>query len=106
MDYAKSWKDALSVHEDWKGCRRCCEEEASSKEEEVMDRMPVKSSVLIAKGYNALTKNMELEFKDGTVGAFKEVSPGDSIWFDEQESAGKAMWAFRRAGYTFEKGEK
>ena len=71
-----------------------------------MERMPIKSSMLIAKGYNALTKEMELEFKDGTVGVFKEVNPGDSQWFDEQESAGKAMWAFRRAGYAFEKGEK
>ena len=71
-----------------------------------MERMPVRSSVVIAKGYNALTKELELEFKNGDVGAFKEVSRGDSIWFDEQESVGKAMWAFRRAGYTFEKGEK
>ena len=55
-----------------------------------MERTPVKSSVLIAKGYNALTRELELEFKNGAVGAFKEVSPGDSLWVDEQESAGKA----------------
>ena len=106
VTYAKSWEDALSVHEDWKGCSSCGQEEASSKEEEVMERMPVRSSVVIAKGYNALTKEMELEFKNGDVGSFTEVSPDDSKWFDEQVSAGKALWAFRNAGYTFEKGEK
>ena len=68
--------------------------------------MPLKSSAVTAKGYNALTKEMELEFPNGTVGSFKAVSPDDSKWFDEQESAGKAVWAFRRAGYAFEKGEK
>jgi len=71
-----------------------------------MNRIPVKSSVVIAKGYNALTKELELEFKNGDVGSFTGVSPDDSKWFDEQESAGKAVWAFRRAGYTFGKGGK
>ena len=71
-----------------------------------MERMPVKSSVVIAKGYNALTKEMELEFKNGDVGSFTEVSPDDSKWFDEQKSAGKALWEFRRGGDSFEKGEK
>ena len=49
---------------------------------------------------------MEIEFPDGTIGSFKDVTPDDSQWFDAQESPGKAMWSFRRAGYTFEKGEK
>ena len=71
-----------------------------------MERMPVKSSVVIAKGYNALTKEMELEFKHGDVGSFTEVSPDDSKWFDDQESPGKAMWAFHRSGYGFTKGER
>ena len=71
-----------------------------------MNRMPVRSSVVIAKGYNALTKEMELEFKNGDVGSFTEVSPDDSKWFDDQESAGKAMWSFHRSGYGFKKGEK
>ena len=106
VTYAKSWEDALSVHEDWKGCSSSGQEEASSKEEEVMESMPVKSSSVIAKGYNALTQDMEMEFPNGTIGSFKAVSPDDSKWFDEQVSAGKALWAFRNAGYTFEKGEK
>ena len=71
-----------------------------------MERMPLKSRAVIAKGYNALTQDMEMEFPDGTIGSFKAVSPDDSKWFDEQVSAGKALWAFRNAGYTFEKGEK
>ena len=70
-----------------------------------MDRMPVKSSAVTAKGYNALTRDMEIEFPDGTIGSFTNVSPDDSKWFDEQRSAGQAMWAFRKAGYGFEKGE-
>ena len=49
---------------------------------------------------------MEVEFPDGTIGSFQDVTQEDSQWFDEQESAGKALWAFRRAGYTFEKGER
>jgi len=71
-----------------------------------MDRMPVKSSAVTAKGYNALTKDMEIEFPDGTIGSFKNVSPDDSSWFDKQQSAGRALWEFRRGGYVFEKGEK
>tara|TARA_R110000824_G_scaffold63495_5_gene166871 strand:- start:199 stop:414 length:216 start_codon:yes stop_codon:yes gene_type:complete len=71
-----------------------------------MERIPLKSRAVVAKGYNALTKDMEMEFPDGTIGSFKAVSPDDSKWFDEQVSAGKAVWAFRRAGYSFEKGEK
>ena len=71
-----------------------------------MERMPVRSSVVIATGYNALTKEMELEFKNGDVGSFTEVSPDDSKWFDDQESPGKAMWSFHRSGYGFKKGEK
>ena len=71
-----------------------------------MDRMPVKSSAVTAKGYNALTRDMEIEFPDGTIGSFTNVSPDDSKWFDEQKSAGKALWEFRRGGYTFEEGEK
>ena len=47
---------------------------------------------------------MELEFRNGDVGAFTDVSPSDSTWFDEQQSAGKAMWAFHRSGYGFKKG--
>jgi len=70
-----------------------------------MERTPVKSSVVIAKGYNALTKRMELEFNNGDIGSFTNVSTDDSKWFDEQRSAGQAMWAFRKAGYGFEKGE-
>ena len=50
-----------------------------------MDRTPLKSSVVASKGYNPLTKSMEVEF---------------------QKSAGKAMWEFRKAGYAFERGEK
>ena len=69
-----------------------------------MERMPIKSSVIVSKGYNALTKEMELEFRNGDVGAFTDVSPSDSTWFDEQQSAGKAMWAFHRSGYGFKKG--
>ena len=49
---------------------------------------------------------MELEFKNGDVGSFTEVSPDDSKWFDDQESPGKAMWSFHRSGYGFKKGEK
>ena len=49
---------------------------------------------------------MEIEFPDGTIGSFKGVTPDDSKWFDEQKSAGKAMWEFRKAGYAFERGEK
>ena len=71
-----------------------------------MDRIPVKSSAIRSKGYNALTKDLEIEFTDGTIGAFINVSPDDSSWFDKQTSAGKAVWEFRRGGYTFEKGEK
>ena len=71
-----------------------------------MDRMPVKSSAVTSKGYNALTRDMEIEFPDGTIGSFTNVSPDDSKWFDDQESPGKAMWAFHRSGYGFTKGEK
>ena len=71
-----------------------------------MERMPVKSSVVIAKGYNALTKEMELEFKNGDVGSFTEVSPDASKWFDAPERPGKAMWAVHRSGYGFTKGER
>ena len=71
-----------------------------------MDRMPVKSSAIVAKGYNPLTKDMEIEFPNGVIGSLKDVSIEDSQWFDEQQSAGKAFWAFRRSGYSFEKGEK
>ena len=71
-----------------------------------MERIPIKSSVIVSKGYNALTKELELEFKNGDVGAFPDVSPFDSAWFDEQISAGKAMWSFHRSGYSFKKGEK
>ena len=71
-----------------------------------MERRPLQSSAVTSKGYNALTKDMEIEFPDGTIGSFKDVTPDDSTWFDGQESPGKAMWSFRRAGYIFEKGEK
>jgi len=71
-----------------------------------MERMPIKSSVIVSKGYNALTKELELEFRNGDVGAFTDVSQDDSTWFDEQISAGKAMWAFQRSGYVFKKGEQ
>ena len=71
-----------------------------------MDRMPVKSSAVTSKGYNALTRDMEIEFPDGTIGSFTNVSPDDSSWFDKQPSAGKALWEFRRGGYTFQKGER
>ena len=71
-----------------------------------MDRIPVKSSAIRSKGYNALTKDLEIEFTDGTIGSFINVRHDDSSWFDKQTSAGKAVWEFRRGGYTFEKGEK
>ena len=71
-----------------------------------MDRTPLKSSVVASKGYNPLPQDMEIEFPDGTIGSFKGVTPDDSKWFDEQKSAGKAMWEFRKAGYAFERGEK
>ena len=71
-----------------------------------MERRPLKSSAIVSKGFNAFTKQMEVEFPDGTIGSFQDVTQEDSQWFDEQESAGKALWAFRRSGYSFEKGER
>jgi len=71
-----------------------------------MERTPVTSAAIIAKGYNALTREMDLEFHNGTTGAFSGVSQEDSTWFDSQQSAGKAMWAFHRSGYSFTKTEK
>ena len=102
MFYArKDWKENGESH----GQEGKLQGKAKEGDEE-MERMPVKSSVIMAKGYNALTNEMELEFKNGAVGSFREVSPSDSKWFDEQQSAGKAMWSFHRAGYGFTKGEK
>ena len=102
MFYArKDWKEDGESH----GQEGKLQGKAKEGDEE-MERMPVKSSVIVAKGYNALTNEMELEFKNGAVGSFREVSPSDSKWFDEQQSAGKAMWSFHRAGYGFTKGEK
>ena len=102
MFYArKDWKEDGESH----GQEGKLQGKAKEGDEE-MERMPVKSSVIVAKGYNALTNEMELECKNGAVGAFREVSPSDSKWFDEQQSAGKAMWSFHRAGYGFTKGEK
>ena len=102
MFYArKDWKEDGESH----GQEGKLQGKAKEGDEE-MERMPVKTSVIVAKGYNALTNEMELEFKNGAVGSFREVSLSDSKWFDEQQSAGKAMWSFHRAGYGFTKGEK
>ena len=45
-----------------------------------MERTPVTSAAIIAKGYNALTREMDLEFHNGTTGAFSGVSQEDSTW--------------------------
>ena len=71
-----------------------------------MDRTPLKSSVVASKGYNALTKSMEVEFQNGTIGNYVDVPIEWSEWFDKEPSAGGAIAEFRRAGVRFVQGEK
>ena len=68
-----------------------------------MDRIAVTSKVIASKGYNALTKDMEVEFANGDIGSFKDLPVAWSSYFDEAVSKGTALWEFRKAGFGFEK---
>ena len=71
-----------------------------------MDRTPVKSSVVASKGYNPITRSMEVEFTNGTIGNYIDVPMEWSSWFDTEPSAGSAIAVLRKAGVPFEQGEK
>ena len=71
-----------------------------------MDRIPVQSSLVKSVGYNPLLKRMEFELTNGDIGAFVNVGEEAANEFNEAPSVGKGFWGLRRAGYTFEKGEK
>ncbi len=64
-----------------------------------MKRLPVESSNIKSIGHNFLTKNLEIEFKDGNIYRYKKVPR--SVFRDIMESESKGKYFFKNVRFDF-----
>lgn len=68
-------------------------------DKEAMKRLPVESSNIKSIGHNFLTKNLEIEFKDGNIYRYKKVPR--SIFRDIMGSESKGKYFFKNIRFDF-----
>ncbi len=66
-----------------------------------MDRVPVNSSNLITVGYDAASQTLEVEFKDGTVYQYFDVSAVEHETLMGSESIGSYFNSSIRSSYRY-----
>lgn len=66
-----------------------------------MDRVPVNSSNLITVGYDAASQTLEVEFKDGTVYQYFDVSAVEHETLMGAESIGSYFSSSIRSSYRY-----